>query len=98
MALTSYVKDGDWQGLRAILQRLNKKLDTNASPAWESITLSGLTPESILHVNASGTIDEVTVGNGLTWSAPTLSVDASEIDHGGLAGLADDDHTQYHND
>lgn len=28
----------------------------------------------------------------------TLSVDPSGVDHGGLAGLADDDHTQYHND
>lgn len=38
----------------------------------------------------------VDLGSGLTRSdAGILSVLPSGVDHGGLAGLADDDHTQY---
>ena len=34
-------------------------------------------------------------GNYVQYSRP---VDGSAVDHGTLAGLAGDDHTQYHND
>jgi len=37
----------------------------------------------------------LSVGAGLQISGTTLSVVASGVDHGGLSGLGDDDHTQY---
>lgn len=53
------------------------------------------TPTRIVGADADGDLGAITVGSGLTLSAGTLTADAAAIDHGGLSGLADDDHTQY---
>lgn len=37
----------------------------------------------------------ISAGSGITISGGTISVSASGVDHGGLSGLADDDHLQY---
>lgn len=52
--------------------------------------------QGVLAIDASGI--KLNFGSGLTNNGGTLEVNASAIDHGGLAGLADDDHTQYHTD
>lgn len=44
---------------------------------------------------ADGTELRLTSGTP-AWQTPT--VDSAVVDHGGVAGLGDDDHTQYHND
>jgi hypothetical protein len=44
------------------------------------------------------TNNELRIGDGVaTWSALTAIGAAGVTDHGALTGLADDDHTQYHN-
>lgn len=47
-----------------------------------------------------GAIPELTEGNGITLTdlgggVTEISVDGASVDHGSLAGLSDDDHTQY---
>lgn len=49
---------------------------------------------------ATGRFNKITVGTGLDGTdngddSITLTVDLSELDHGSLGGLGDDDHTQY---
>jgi len=52
-------------------------------------------PTRMVGADADGDFGEITVGSGLSLSAGTLTANAAAIDHGGLAGLSDDDHTQY---
>lgn len=54
-------------------------------------------------LSTGGTVTSIGIGHGLDstqdplTTTGTLSVDETELDHGTLSGLADDDHTQYHN-
>lgn len=52
-------------------------------------------PTRMVGADADGDFGAIAVGSGLSLSAGTLTANAAAIDHGGLAGLSDDDHTQY---
>lgn len=47
--------------------------------------------------NTTSILEASTINNGGSEEV-RIQIDQSKIDHGSIAGLADDDHTQYHND
>jgi hypothetical protein len=69
--------------------------------SWVAASVPGLNltdPGSDFIVFWNESIDDLdflTLGTGLVISGGMLVLDASALDHGGLAGLTDDDHPQY---
>lgn len=47
------------------------------------------------YASGVGQVQQITLGSAFSFSGSTLNVTASAIDHGGLGGLSDDDHSQY---
>jgi len=84
---------------------------TVASSVW-TIDNAAVTYPKIQNVSAAskllgrgdsgaGSIEEITLGTNLSITGTTLNASGGGggvTDHGALTGLADDDHTQYHND
>lgn len=95
MSLVPYVKSGDEAGLRRAIQGLNKKLGAESSPTFAEATITGLTGDAVVYADADKKLTSVSIGSGISFTGGTLAADASGIDHGGLMGLTDDDHTGY---
>jgi len=55
------------------------------------------TPES-LHWLKDVNVASPTNGYPLVYNSTTGLWESAQLDHGALAGLSDDDHSQYHND
>lgn len=79
----------------AAAARTTLGLGTGDSPTFTGLTLSGLTANSFLFSGVAGLLTTTVAPTngqilvGVTEAAPVLG------DHGNVAGLADDDHTQY---
>jgi hypothetical protein len=74
-------------------------ISANRSIALSHLGIEALSSpggDRILFWDHSGTAcGWLSIGSGLSISDTTISVSAGGVDHGGLAGLGDDDHTQY---
>lgn len=80
-------------------------ITTGTTRTYSLYNLSGMIPVSSLftantltYANSQQKLESVVLNSSLSLSSGTLSVVQSNIDHGSISGLADDDHTQYHND
>ena len=83
MPLVPDPKNCDISVKRAI-QGLSKKLGYTASPTYANITLTDLTVSSLVGTNASKLLESVTIGTGLDYTRPTLS-----LSHLGIEALTD---------
>ena len=79
MALTNPIKHGDWNSVRQAIQQLSHlRLGPDSSPTFASVTLSGLTNNSLLYAS-NGVITSLGVATngqlpiGSTGSAPVLA-------------------------
>jgi len=63
---------------------ISNKLGYTASPTYKNITLTDLTASSLVGTNASKLLESVTIGTGLAYSRPTLS-----LSHLGIEALTD---------
>ncbi len=83
--LVPHIPDGDWVALRRGLNKLaSVKLGPGASPTYAGLTLNGLTASTLIGANASKLLESVTIGTGLDYTRPTLS-----LSHLGIEALAD---------
>jgi len=96
--IDSHIADGTLHYTQAAISITESQISDLGSYSLTSHnhTLDGLSNTTIT-ANSSG---EILKWNGSAWVNNTLAeAGISTItDHGGLTGLADDDHTQYHND
>jgi hypothetical protein len=92
LAITGNVTSGTWQGTTIAVDQggTGQTSYTNGQLLIGNTTGNTLTKATL----TEGTGITITNGTG----SITIASNDSEIDHGSLAGLADDDHTQYHND
>ena len=65
-------------------RRVSAKLGYTAIPSFASITLTDLTASTLVGANASKTLESVTIGTGLDYTRPTLS-----LSHLGIEALTD---------
>jgi len=83
-----YVREtrpNDWATVRINFQRLGSAVfGVGASPTYAGLTLSGLTASALIGANASKALESVTVGTGLDYTRPTLS-----LSHLGIESLTD---------
>jgi len=70
----------------AVAQATTLGLGTEDSPTWTGATLSGLTASRLVASDASKAIESVTVGTGLDYTRPNLT-----LSHLGIEALADPD-------
>jgi len=80
MALTNPIVDGDWRSVRQAIQQLSHlRLGPDASPTFVSMTLSGLTTDSLLYASSGGTISSLGAATdgqipiGSTGTTPVLA-------------------------
>lgn len=80
--------------------RVGARRALNLSPGSARVTIAAV--DDATHEEVDVTIDvsladlaAALAGDGLDASGSTLVVDLSELDHGSLGGLGDDDHPQY---
>jgi len=66
------------------IQLLSTKLDYGASPIFYGLTLRGLTASTLIGANADKLLESVTIGTGLDYTRPTLS-----LSHLGIEALTD---------
>jgi hypothetical protein len=79
------VRPGDWAAVQTNFQRAGSIVfGTGASPTFAGLTLSGLTASTLVGANASKALESVTIGTGLAYSRPTLS-----LSHLGIESLTD---------
>ena len=83
MPLVPDPKNCDISVKRAI-QGLSKKLGYTGSPTYAGLTLTGLTSSTLIGTNASKALESVTIGTGLDYTRPTLS-----LSHLGIEALTD---------
>ena len=83
MPLVPDPKNCDISVKRAI-QGLSKKLGYTGSPTYANITLTDLTASSLVGTNASKLLESVTVGTGLAYARPNLT-----LSHLGIEALTD---------
>ena len=83
MPLVPDPKNCDPSVKRAI-QGLSNKLGYTASPPFANLTLTGLTASKLVGANASKTLESVTVGTGLDYTRPNLT-----LSHLGIEALTD---------
>lgn len=65
-------------------RKISAKLGYTAIPPFASITLTDLTASTLVSANASKTLESVTIGTGLDYTRPTLS-----LSHLGIESLID---------
>ena len=70
--------------VKAAIQGISKKLGYTATPPFVSVKLTGLTASTLIGANANKTLESVTIGTGLDYTRPTLS-----LSHLGIENLVD---------
>ncbi|KKN32567.1 hypothetical protein LCGC14_0812470 [marine sediment metagenome] len=81
------IPPNDPEATRRALQKLaSVKLGPGASPTFAGLTLTDLTASALAGTNASKLLESVTVGTGLDYTRPTLS-----LSHLGIEDLTDPD-------
>lgn len=90
----------DSQTVKQALQALESSVESVSAGSSQvkissNDTTAGYLEDKIVSANAILSI--ATLNDGLNEDLQ-LTVNQGSIDHGSIAGLADDDHTQYHND
>jgi len=83
MALVPSPKNCD-PSVKKAIQLLSSKLDYDSRRTFENITLTDLTASSLIGTNASKLLESVTIGTGLDYTRPTLS-----LSHLGIEVLTD---------
>lgn len=74
----------DWKRLDLIINKIKFKLGRQSSPTFASTTFTDLTASSLVGTNASKLLESVTIGTGLDYTRPTLS-----LSHLGIEALTD---------
>ncbi len=77
-------KKGDWTGVKQAIQQLASQLAVTAIPTFASFILTDLTASAIVGTDASKVLESVTVGTGLDYSRPNLT-----LSHLGIEDLTD---------
>jgi hypothetical protein len=79
------VRPDDWTANQRNWQRAGSIVfGPGASPTFAGLTLSGLTASTLIGANASKALESVTIGTGLDYTRPTLS-----LSHLGVEALTD---------
>lgn len=76
----------DWFSVQTAIDRIRFNLGTETSPTFAGLTLTGLTASGLVGTNASKALESVTIGTGLDYTRPTLS-----LSHLGIEALTDPD-------
>ena len=71
-------------GVKKAIQQIARKLGEQGSPTYTNLTLTDLTASSLIGTNASKLLESVTIGAGLDYTRPTLS-----LSHLGIEALTD---------
>ena len=74
----------DWKRLDLIVNKIKMRLGSTSSPIHVGLTLTGLTASRLIGTNASKALESVTIGTGLDYTRPTLS-----LSHLGIEDLTD---------
>jgi len=74
----------DWKRLDLIINKIKFHLGSASSPTFTGVTITGLTASSLIGTNASKALESVTIGTGLNYTRPTLS-----LSHLGIEALTD---------
>lgn len=78
-------RPNDWESIRVNFQRLGSAIfGSGASPVFAGLTLSGLTASALIGADADKALESVTIGTGLDYTRPTLS-----LSHLGIEDLTD---------
>lgn len=96
---TSSVRFQDLYLSKNLSDGTNELTIANAKTAYDHSVLTSGNPHVVTYAEL-GTIDistntNLTASNGVELTDDNLTAVPGEIDHGGLAGLSDNDHTQY---
>ncbi|KKN01083.1 hypothetical protein LCGC14_1131210, partial [marine sediment metagenome] len=70
--------------VRKNFRKISRVLGYTGTPSWKSITLTDLTASSLVGTNTSKALESVTIGTGLDYTRPTLS-----LSHLGIEALTD---------
>ncbi len=70
--------------VKKAIQLLSTKLDYDAEPIFAALTVTGLTASALIGTNASKLLESVTIGTGLDYTRPTIS-----LSHLGIEALTD---------
>ena len=74
----------DWKRLDLIINKIKMRLGRDSNPTYAGLTLTGLTHSTLIGANASKALESVTIGTGLDYTRPTLS-----LSHLGIEALTD---------
>jgi hypothetical protein len=83
MSLVVTPKNCDTSVKKAI-QQISRKLGPQGSPTFAGLTLTDLTASALIGTNASKLLESVTIGTGLDYTRPTIS-----LSHLGIEALTD---------
>ena len=75
---------GDWLSVQTAINQIRFHLSTDATPPFAGVKLTGLTASTLVGVNASKVTESITIGTGLDYTMPTLS-----LSHLGIESLTD---------
>lgn len=70
----------DWKRLGLIVNKIKFHLGSASSPTFAGVTITGLTHSTLIGANASKALESVTVGTGLAYARPTLSLSHLSIE------------------
>jgi len=92
MALSKVTTETDLVSIRRAIQRLNKKLDANATPTWSAVSVTGAV--SFSSADASGGI----AASSTVWAADlslTAPSDVYNLDHDSFSGFVANEHIDH---
>ncbi len=74
------------ESVKRAIRAISRKLGYTGSPTYVNMTLTGLIASALTGTNASKQLESVTIGTGLDYTRPTLS-----LSHLGIEALTDPD-------
>ena len=74
----------DWKRLDLIVNKIKFRLGRDANPTFVGVTLTGLDASALIGTDTSKALESVTIGTGLDYTRPTLS-----LSHLGIEALTD---------
>jgi hypothetical protein len=80
------IRPNDWKRLDQVIRKIKLRLGRQASPTLTGLTITGLTASTLIGANASKALESVTVGTGLDYTRPNLT-----LSHLGIESLTDPD-------